>query len=95
MSMGETIARCFSGNTLFSHSEKILLVSHTNREQLAETFGVIANQRRAFAETGARRFSSFAFFGSLMYSAIAVIVTLWVSYLQYTAMMANSNSMGG
>lgn len=95
LQQGESIARCFSATNLFTHAERILLVSHTSRDQLADTFKVITDQRRARAETAAKRFSAFAFFGSLVYSAIAVVVTLWVSYLQYTAMMANNNSLGG
>lgn len=95
LQQGESISRCFSVSSLFTHAERILLVSHTSREQLADTFRVITAQRRARAETAAKRFSAFAFFGSLFYSAIAVVVTLWVSYLQYTAMMAANNSLGG
>lgn len=95
LNQGESIARCFSGSDLFTHAERILLVSHTSREQLSDTCGVITVQRRARAETAAKRFSGFAFFASLLYSAISVVVTLWVSYLQYTAMMASNNSLGG
>lgn len=95
LNQGESIARCFSGSDLFTHAERILLVSHTSREQLSDTFGVITGQRRERAESAAKRFSGFAFFASLLYSALAVVVTLWVSYLQYTAMMASNNSLGG
>ena len=94
LNQGETIARCFTSGTLFTHSERILLVSHNSREDLAETLQVITAQRRTRAESAAKKFSGAAFFGSLFYSSIAVIVTLWVSYLQYTAMMANNNSIG-
>lgn len=91
---GETIARCFASTTLFTNAERLLLVSHSSREQLADTFGQIAAQRRLRAETAAKKFSAFAFFGSLIYSSLAVCVSLWVSYLQYSAMMASNNSLG-
>lgn len=94
LNQGETIARCFTIGNLFSHSERILLVSHNSREDLSETLQVITAQRRTRAESAAKKFSAFAFFGSLFYSSIAVVVTLWVSYLQYTAMMTNNNSLG-
>lgn len=94
LNQGETIARCFAATSLFTNAERLLLVSHTSREQLADTFGQVATQRRLRAEAAAKKFSAFAFFGSLFYSSLAVCVTLWVSYLQYSAMMASNNALG-
>jgi type II secretory pathway component PulF len=91
-----TIARVYNGehiataliHPLVTGSERIILVSHTDRTQLGTAFGSIATSRDSQAAASAKKFSFLIFFASLVYSGSAVLVTLWVVYLQNQQMMA-------
>lgn len=76
---------------LVTGSERIILVSHTDRTQLGSAFSSISASRDSQAASSAKRFSFLIFFVSLVYSGAAVMFTLWVVYLQNQHMMAAAN----
>ena len=90
------VARVYNGeqissallNPLITGSERIILVSHTDRAQLGTAFVSVSTSRDTQAASAAKRFSFLIFFASLVYSGSAVLITLWVVYLQNQQMMA-------
>ncbi len=91
---GEPISRALAQSILQS-SERLIVVAHASREQLAHAFLLIASRRAELAASAAKKFSIASFMASLFYSSIAVIVTLWVTYLQYQSMMSATTNVGG
>ncbi len=77
-------------SSLLQTSEMLLLASHSSQAQLARVLGDIATQRDALAMSASRRFAVVMFLGSLAYSGIAVLFTLWVVYLQNEQLMSAS-----
>jgi len=90
------VARVYNGeqisgaliHPLITGSERIILVSHTDRTQLGTAFASVSQSRDGQAASAAKRFSFLIFFASLIYSGSAVLITLWVVYLQNQQMMA-------
>lgn len=90
------VARVYNGeqisgaliHPLITGSERIILISHTDRSQLGAAFVSVSSSRDTQAASAAKRFSFLIFFASLVYSGSAVLITLWVVYLQNQQMMA-------
>lgn len=79
---------------LLNTSETLLVAAHSTQKQLARVLQDIATQRDAFAMSASRRFAVVMFIGSLAYSGAAVLLTLWVVYLQNQQMMTNMQGAG-
>lgn len=79
---------------MLSTSETLLVAAHTTQKQLSRVLGDIATQRDAFSMSASKRFAVFMFIGSLAYSGAAVLLTLWVVYLQNQQMMTNMQAAG-
>ena len=79
---------------LLNTSESLLVSAHTTQKQLARVLGDIATQRDVLAMSASKRFAVVMFIGSLAYSGAAVLLTLWVVYLQNQQMMTNMQTGG-
>lgn len=80
-----------SFNHLFlESSERLLMRAHRDQKQLAEALESVADARDERATTKAKQFSVVAFLVSLVYSGIAVLVSLFVVYLQNQAVLSGA-----
>jgi len=71
-------------------SEKIVLQSCNDAQQLSTAMGNVGNLREEMAKKFAKKFATAALLVSLSYSGIAVGFSLWVVYLQNNAMMGGA-----
>lgn len=92
---GEPVGGALQDENLLERSECLILASHTDQMQLAQAMFSISERRDEMATRAHKRFGMAAFWGGLMYSGMGVLIALWVSYIQYTAMMASTTSIGG
>lgn len=65
-----------------SNSERLILLSHQDHDQLAKAMTHIAAGREQLAERAAKRFGITMFIATMLYTTIAVMFTLWIIYLQ-------------
>ena len=71
----------------FTDSEKMILRAHKDSKQLARAFDVIGAQREEHAKTAAKKFALAAFVATMIYSALGVLLVLYVVYIQNEATM--------
>ena len=84
---GETIPRSLS-SPLINSSEAMLIASHNTQRELGEVLDRIAERRDGIALAASKSFALWMFVGSMMYSGIAVMFTLYVVYVQNKQMMS-------
>jgi type II secretory pathway component PulF len=77
----------------FTDSEKMILRAHKDSKQLARAYSVIATQREELGKTAAKQFAVAAFMSTMLYSALGVLLVLYVVYIQNEATM--HLSLGG
>jgi type II secretory pathway component PulF len=87
---GEQVAMAFS-HELLSGSERMILRSHADQEQLAHTMDIVSGNRDEMARRASKQFAIIAFVVSLIYSGIAVLFALWVVYLQNETVMTGGS----
>ncbi len=86
---GESIRKSFAIEPL-EMSEKIVFQSCNDAQQLSTAMGNVGNLREEMAKKFAKKFATAALLVSLSYSGIAVGFSLWVVYLQNSAMMGGA-----
>jgi type II secretory pathway component PulF len=86
---GEAVAMAFS-HEMLSGSERMILRSHADQEQLAHTMEIVSANREELAKKASKQFAIAAFILSLLYSGIAVLFALWVVYLQNEAVLSGA-----
>ena len=91
---GEPVAIALK-SPLLDSSETLIITAHKDSLQLAEAFSGISVKRDELAMRANKKFGMVAFMGAMAYSSISVLIALWASYLQYTAMMSSMMSGGG
>ncbi|MDX1670184.1 MAG: type II secretion system F family protein [Limnobacter sp.] len=80
-----------SFNHLFlESSERLLMRAHRDHKQLSEALESMADSREERATAKAKAFSVMAFLISLVYSGAAVLVSLFVVYLQNQAVLSGA-----
>ena len=89
---GEDIAAALAQSPL-ENSERTLIRSHTDRNQLARAFEVIAERRSAFATRAARKFQVASFVATLAFTLVAVLIALFVALIQSEGAMTSLNSL--
>lgn len=95
LELGEPVGSALQDGELLERSECLILASHTDQMQLSEAMKSISERRDDLATKAQMRFGKFAFWTGMMYSGAGVLIAIWVSYIQYTAMMASTTSIGG
>jgi general secretion pathway protein F len=83
---GVMVRNAFSINPM-SMSERIVLQSSNDANQLSIALQNISNLREEIGKQNAKRFATIALLASLAYSGIAVGFSLWVTYIQQSALM--------
>lgn len=78
---GDSVAQALNQDML-DQSERLVIAAHGDRQQLAQAMDSIATKREELAAKASKRFAMFAFLASLVYSAIAVVITLWMVFMQ-------------
>lgn len=71
----------------FTGSEKMILRAHKDSKQLARAYSVIGKQREELSKTAAKKFALAAFVSTMIYSALGVLLVLYVVYIQNEATM--------
>lgn len=71
-------------------SERLLLRTHRDQVQLAESLNSIAESRQERGAAAAKKFSIIAFLGSMFYSGAAVIICLFVVFLQNEVVLSGT-----
>lgn len=66
----------------FTPNERMILRSHRDVGMLATGYQTIGEQRDEKAKSAAKKFALTAFFGSLFYSSLGVLLVLYVVYIQ-------------
>jgi general secretion pathway protein F len=69
-------------------AEQMMVSSHMDSNQLSVAFSRISLQRDELSKKAAKRFGIMAFLISMLYSAISVVVVLYVVYTQNQGLMA-------
>jgi type II secretory pathway component PulF len=87
---GETIPRSLN-SPLLNSSEAMLIASHNTQRELGEVLERIAERRDGIALAASKSFALWMFVGSMMYSGIAVMFTLYVVYVQNKQMMSRAS----
>lgn len=87
--IGEHPTSAFNSPVLDS-SERLLIRSHRDQNQLSECLASIADSREDRANDAAKKFAVWAFVASLLYSGIAVLFSLAVVYLQNEAVLSGA-----
>ncbi len=86
---GESVSMSFT-HPILTGSERMILRSHADQEQLAHSMGIVSSNRDEQAKRAAKEFAIFAFIISLGYSGIAVLFSLWVVYIQNEAVLSGA-----
>ncbi|ABD72085.1 type II secretion system protein (plasmid) [Rhodoferax ferrireducens T118] len=92
---GESVNIALQDENVLERSECLILASHADQMQLAQAMLAISERRDEMAERASSKFGKFAFWTGLLYSGCGVLIALWVSYIQYQAVMASTTSIGG
>lgn len=72
-------------------AERRVLAAHTNAEQLSEALAQISVFRQEQSTKANKRFVVMGLVGSFLYSALGIASTLYVNYIQITAIMSTSS----
>lgn len=72
-------------------AERRVLGAHTNAAQLAEALAQISAFRQEQSTKANKRFIVMGLVGSFLYSALGIASTLYVNYIQITAIMATTS----
>lgn len=73
---------------LLDNADRVLISAHKESRDLAESFKNIAAKRVDRSKTAAKKFSYLLFIGMAVYSLIAVAASLYVVYIQNSALLA-------
>ena len=71
-------------------AEQRVVASHTSSAQLSEAFSLISESRATSAATANKRFIIMGLVTSFVYSMLGIAATLYVNYIQFTALMAST-----
>lgn len=75
-----------------TNAEQRVVASHTSSAQLAEAFAQISEYRQQQAMKANKKFIFSGLILSFLYSALGIASTLYVNYIQITAIMSGSSS---
>jgi type II secretory pathway component PulF len=91
---GDSVALSLSQPVL-DGTDQLLILSHSDRDQLALALQTIAERRRLFAERYARKFGIVSFLLTTAYTVIAVCISLYVVFVQNSSMMSGMSGISG
>jgi type II secretory pathway component PulF len=73
---------------LLDNADRVLISAHKESSDLAESFNNIAAKRLDRSKSAAKKFSYLLFIGMAIYSLVAVAASLYVVYIQNSALLA-------
>jgi type II secretory pathway component PulF len=91
---GEPVAGALK-SPLLQGAEILIIGAHKDSAQLAAALSSISLRRDELATDANKKFGRNAFWTAMAYSSVSVLIALWASYLQYTAMMSSMMGAGG
>lgn len=84
---GDSVAGALT-QPLLDNADRVLIAAHKESKDLAESFRNIAAKREDRSKSAAKKFSYMLFIGMAVYSMVAVAASLYVVYIQNSALMA-------
>jgi type II secretory pathway component PulF len=84
---GDSVAATLA-QPMLDNSDRLLVAAHTNRQQLAQSFTVIAQRRHELAKKAAKNFGVVSFLATAMYTALSVCTSLYVLWIQNESLTA-------
>jgi type II secretory pathway component PulF len=78
---GDSVAATLN-QPLLDNSDRLVIGAHSDRHVLAKSMTVIAEKREMFAKVAAKRFGILLFMAMLVYTVGAVVVSLYVMWIQ-------------